>query len=147
VAAIDPWDGHLEALTSRLVYLTGGSGRGSVVLLAAPACRMELSGNPRAVSVQLAGPPTPSLDDYRLALLYGLGLHPVGDEGRPAAFAKTLTLHEGFAWDEQTLREIVLEGLAALRIILGAEDPLAATIEEKAAPPRPLPLPRRRKKR
>jgi hypothetical protein len=122
VAALDPWDDILEAATGALNGLVGGSRTGSF-RLSAPAWDVEMRAHRRDVVVQfVAKSPPVQLDDYRLAVLYGCSLRPLGDLGSLRGFGKSLQVKAPHTWDEQMLREVVLEAVGLLRYILGAED-------------------------
>lgn len=124
MAAIDPWDGDLEAITAALVAGAAGQRTGVVRATADNGWRADFSATRRSVTVILAPVPDvtlpPAPGDYQLALIYGLDYQAVDDAPDHRSFAKTLTLREGFRWDEESLREIVLEGLGLLRHALGA---------------------------
>ena len=104
----DPWDVHLEALTAGLSGLAEGARTGKYRLTTASSWFAEFRASGRSVHIgfQWNGPTPPVLSDYQLVVIYGLGFHAPGQPARPVAFAKTLTLHEGFHWDDQTLREL-----------------------------------------
>jgi hypothetical protein len=124
VAAIDPWDGDLETITAALVAGAAGHRTGVIRATADNGWRADFSATRRSVTVLLApapgAPPPPAPGDYQLALIYGLDYQAVDDAPPPRSFAKTLSLREGFRWDEESLREIALEGLGLLRHALGA---------------------------
>jgi hypothetical protein len=135
VAEVDPWDVHLEAVTAALNAVTGGSRGGVVSVHGARGWRAEFRASRRSVTA-LLGPTNdaaPSLSDYRLAILYGLQFEPLG-EPPPTSFAKTLTVQEGYRWDEQMIREVVLEAIAALRLVLGEDDAAAARFIDETRP-------------
>ncbi len=146
----DSWDDLLEGATGLLDGLTGGSRSGRVAIRTEHGWVVDFRASGRAVSTQGAIPgdtlPRP-LNDYQLAVLYGGGYRPTGNEGRPTGFVKTLTLGDGFRWDEQTLREIVLEALGILRFVLGAGDAAEASLENATRAPSILPRPKLRRRR
>jgi hypothetical protein len=154
VATLDPWDTILEGATALLDGLTGGSRSGRVVLRTARGWLAEFRSSGRTLTVQLSAPDTdlPSLlGDYHLALIYGAGFRPLGDEGRPRGFGKSLSLHEGFRWDEQTLREVVLETIGVLRFVFGVTDASTAALDDAtrigSGLPRPaIPRPKLRRR-
>jgi hypothetical protein len=88
----------------------------------------------RSVTAQFAHadgtPPVPG--DYALAVIYGCDFQPIGDEGRPSGFGKTLTYREGYSWDEQAVREVVLEAIGILRYVLGVHDASAVIFEDQS---------------
>ncbi len=139
MALTDPWDEHLETLTGGLGALTAGARSGRFRLHSAPGWSAEFRAGQRSITIglQWAAPPAPRLTDYQLVLLYGLGFHAPGQPPHPVTFSKVLSLHEGYHWDEQTLREIVLETLGILRHCLGAAAEGAA-IEDTSRPAGPL---------
>jgi hypothetical protein len=122
VAGVDSWDDHLEAATVRLEDLTSGRRSGRLFIAQAEGWRAEIRGQKRSVWMQVTwqGDPAalPQLDDYRLVLAYGLSFH-TPDPGRPSSFTKQLNIQEGYKWEEQTLREVVLELLGLMRHVLG----------------------------
>jgi hypothetical protein len=125
LAQIDPWDGHLEAVTEKLEAMTSGRVRGRVVLVQRDGWIVEFRGAGRSLTIQYshAGGADAMPGDYAKAIIYGCDYHPLGNEGRPVAIGKTLTLREGFKWDEQGVREVVLEALGLLRYTLGVGSP------------------------
>jgi hypothetical protein len=143
VARVDRWDDHLEAATTRLEELTSGRRSGRVFVAQPEGWRAELRGQKRTVWTQVTwqGDPAalPHLDDYRLVLAYGLSFHSP-DHGRPSSFTKQLTIQEGHHWDEQTLREVVLELLGLMRHVLGVpeETPLEFDDQTRSGPSLPL---------
>ncbi len=154
MAAIDPWDATLEGVTASLCrFTTGPDGEVRVQSPAGWNVAFQARRRTVAIAIWYAGaPPGPRLDDYRLVLLYGLDFHPAHDDPRSNVLRKTLTTREGWSWDEQTLREVVLETLGLLRHILGVpEDQSLKLLEEvaSAGPVRSLArgkLPARRKR-
>ncbi len=145
-----PWDNVLEGATLLVERLTQGHARGRVIVRTAEGWVAELTGAGRKISLQFARPGAPVLlGDYQLVLIYGCDYEPIGDEGRPKGWGKTLSLREGFHWDEQSLRETVLELLGVFRYVLGAAG--AGVSLEDATRPAGVPLPigrgRLRKKR
>lgn len=154
MAAIDPWDATLEGVTAALGRFTAGPD-GEVRVGSAAGWNVAFQAHRRTVSIAIwyaGAAPGPRLDDYRLVLLYGLDFHPAHDDPRTNVLRKTLTIQEGWTWDEQTLREVVLETLGLLRHVLGvpAEPPLTLFEEApRAGPVRSLTrgkLPARRKR-
>ncbi|MFN0146590.1 MAG: hypothetical protein ACKVT1_08775 [Dehalococcoidia bacterium] len=151
MAAIDPWDEHLEAATGLLDGLTGG-GRGGRLFIQAPGdWHLEMRGTKRTVWVQVAGGAGQHLvDDYRLVLVYSLGYHAPPGEAHPTTFTKQLSLQEGYNWDEQTLREIVLEALGLLRHVFSVPASARLQLDDQTRPAAGLSLargklPRRRR--
>ena len=122
VAQLDLWDSHLEDITEALSISLDRGARGHVALETAVGWRAEFRAHGRTVSASLrhrdgaGGMP----GDFARAVIYGCDYSPIGDEGRPDGFAKSLTVREGFGWDEQMLRELVLEVLGLVRHTLGA---------------------------
>jgi hypothetical protein len=124
LAAFDPWDTHLETITAKLDQMTDGKVRGRVVLLQEDGWIVEFRGAGRSITVQFGHPGLPDVmpGDYGRAIIYGCDYQPLGNEGRPVGFGKTLTLREGFKWDEEGIREVVLEAVGVLRYVLKVED-------------------------
>lgn len=141
MAATDAWDTHLEDTTEALGAMLAGPVRGHVRLLSADGWTAEFRGHGRSVTAAFSHPQGAEVapDDYRLAVLYGCEFSPAGDEGRPTGFVKTLSVREGFAWDEEMLREFVLEALGLFRFILHAGGAAAVRFEAtmRDAPTRP----------
>jgi hypothetical protein len=130
LADADPWDPHLEAITEKIEQMTSGRLRGRMGLAQDGGWVVEFRGAGRSVTVQLSyglGVAMP-LGDYALAVVYGCGYQPIGDEGRPAGFGKTLTYREGYSWDEQNVREVVLEAIGIVRYVFGVSDAAAMTL-------------------
>ena len=153
MAITDPWDIHLEDTTDALGAMLVGAVRGHVRLLSPNGWTAELRGHGRSVTTSFSHPEGAEgiPDDYRLAVIYGCDFSPVGDEGRPTGFVKTLSVREGYGWDEEMLREFVLESLGLFRIALDAGDAPDVRFEAtmRDAPARPAGLRRgatRRKK-
>lgn len=121
MAEIDPWDRHLEAVTQKLDEMTHGKLRGRVTLQQDDGWIAEFRGAGRSLTVQVGHPAGHAAmpGDYGRAVIYGCDFIPIGNEGKPAAFGKTLTLREGYSWDEQAIREVVLETLGIIRYVLG----------------------------
>jgi len=137
----DAWDDALERVTAALVTLGGGQAAGSATVHAA-TWAAEFRMTKRTVTVYLAPnatPPDRALSDYELAIVYGLQFHALREWPPPAsAFAKAMSIDEGYRWDEQMLREVVLEALGALRHVL-SPDPAAEPsldVDIKAQAPR-----------
>ena len=134
MAELEAWDHVLERATATLVGLTGG--RSGAAVLRSAAWEARFRADRRSVTVQLNSPSRmqpPRLNDYQLVLIYAAD-YEVPDGASPAFFAKTLTLHEGFQWDEQSLREVVLEVLGIFRYVLGHE-PTAVKFADESRPP------------
>ncbi len=132
MAEIDPWDGHLEAITAKLEQMTSGRLRGRLVLSQSGGWTTEFRGAGRSITVQFghAKGAAAAPGDYGLAIIYGCDFSPLGNEGKPIGFGKTLTVREGYGWDEQTIREVVLEGIGILRYILGVHDAASVVYED-----------------
>jgi hypothetical protein len=127
---ITAWDQILEEATPILEQLTSGKLRGRVLLQTESGWGAEIGAHGRTVSLQFARPGgTVQLDDYQLVLIYGCDFRPLGDEGRPKGWAKVLNLQEGYHWDEQTLRETVLELLGIFRHVLGIDGSTARMVD------------------
>ncbi|MGE5596601.1 MAG: hypothetical protein ACM3S1_11280 [Hyphomicrobiales bacterium] len=58
-----------------------------------------------------------ALDDYQLALIYGLGFEDE-EQGERLFFRQAFDREEGEEWEEQAVRELALLGLGALRDVL-----------------------------
>ena len=129
MAQLDPWDVHLEAVTQKLDQLIGGRLRGRVALIQAGGWSLEFRGSGRTLTVQLGN--AMGVDavpgDYARAIIYGCGFYPLGNEGRPDGFGKSLSMREGSRWDEESIREQVLEAIGILRYALGV--PEASSVE------------------
>jgi len=132
VAAIDPWDVHLEAVTSRLDQMTSGRVRGHVALRQDSGWIVEFRGAGRSLTVQFGHPRGAAAmpNDYGRAVIYGCDYSPVGNEGQPSGFGKTMTLREGFRWDEQSIREVALEAIGVLRFLLEVPDATQVTFAD-----------------
>jgi hypothetical protein len=133
----DQWDDALERVTAALVRLAGGREAGSIAVHAG-GWATEFRLTRRTVTVYLApNAAGESLTDYQLAIVYGLQFHALREWPPPTAFAKNLTIKEGYRWDEQMLREVALEALAIVRLTLSHDPPAAPAIHEDIqAPPR-----------
>lgn len=148
MAALDPWDEQLESATALLDQLTGGGRSGRIFIHAPCDWRVEIRGSTRTVRIQAAYTGgRPDLDDYRLVVIYALGYHGPPAETHPATFTKQLSLHEGHHWDEQTLREIVLEALGLLRHVLGVPASADLRLDDQTRPAPGLALGRLPKRR
>jgi hypothetical protein len=132
VAEIDPWDTHLEAVTARLDELTAGTVRGRVALVQPGGWTLDCRGAGRAITFQFGHPAGPEAmpGDYGRAVIYGCSYSPLGNEGRPSGFGKTLSVREGFRWDEESIREQVLEAIGILRYVLGVSDPASVEFQD-----------------
>lgn len=141
MAEVDPWDTHLEAITGALAAILERGERGHCGLRAESGWTADLRAHGRSVTVSLRHPSGHEAmpGDYARAVVYGCDYSPIGDEGRPAGFIKTLTVRDGFGWDEQMLRELVLEALGLYGLVLGGGDPggiaFQAEVRERSAPP------------
>lgn len=135
MAVIDPWDADLEAITAALVAGAAGGRSGVVRAIGDSGWRADFSATPRSLTILLAPQPGPGLPpapgDYQLAIIYGLDYQAVDTRAPSRSFAKTLSLREGFRWDEESLREAALEGLGLLRHVFGAA---AITTEDATRP-------------
>ncbi len=131
MAESDAWDSHLEAITTALGAMLDGKARGPARLESETGWSAEFRAHGRTVSTSLRhrdgteGMP----GDYARAVLYGCDFSPIGDEGRPAGFVKSMTVREGFGWDEQMLRELVLEVLGLFRFTLAAGEAAESRVE------------------
>ncbi|MGD9934843.1 MAG: hypothetical protein AB7T37_14175 [Dehalococcoidia bacterium] len=146
MAAVDAWDVHLEAITAALCARFDGKARGRVNLETTAGWGAEFYARGRTVSASLrhrdgvGNMP----GDYALAVIYGCDYSPMGDEARPSGFAKSLTVREGFGWDEQMLRDLVLEVLGLLRYALGAGAAADAKVDARTTEPSATAVRRRR---
>ena len=86
------------------------------------------------------------LNDYQLVLLYNTSFFAPA-VAHPRTFEKTLNLQEGYTWDEQTLRELVLELLGLFRLVLGVPVESLSAAESARPEPRGIPRPRLPKRR
>lgn len=116
----EAWDALLERLTAQLAGFA--SGRGGTGALESPTWTAHVQADRRSVAVrlQLAADNQERLDDYQLVLIYSAGYDP-GRGYPPVSFSRGMTLREGFQWDEQSLREVVLELLGIFRHVLKVE--------------------------
>ena len=134
MGAVDPWDTHLESATAALERLTSGSRSGRLLIREPGGWQAEIRGAKQTVRVQISSQAGQAralrLDDYRLVVAYGLGYHPPPGDSQAGTFTKQLSLHEGYHWDEQTLREIVLEVLGLLRHVMGVPPDAALAVED-----------------
>jgi hypothetical protein len=134
VALLDPWDPVLEAVTLRLAEVTAGHlARGCAITWDDGGWQLRFRGHRKALDSGIAatadlGTDEP-LSDYQLSIIYGLGFGAVGSEPRRPDFVRGLKLREGGRWDEQTLREVVLESLAILHYVLGCPGPAALSLK------------------
>ena len=131
LAEHDAWDSHLEAVTTALSSALDGRTTGRVTLESVTGWTAEFRAHGRTVTTSFRHRTGASAvtGDYIRAVLYGCDFSPIGDEGRPSGFVKSLTVREGFGWDEQMLRELVLEALGLYRYVLGAGAPSDSNIE------------------
>ena len=142
------WDALLESLTASMVGFTGG--KHGEAFLRSPGWQARFRANRRTVIAELSSGqagPNPRLNDYQLVFLYAVD-YTTPDPGRPHTFHKNLTLKEGYQWDEQTLREFVLECLGLFRYVFACDSGSLAFEETSrtVVPNLPRPrLPRRRK--
>lgn len=120
VAAIDPWDDTLEALTAALVAMSERGQPGPAAAGERSGWRVELRANRRQVQVDFLHDTPPPLDDYRAVILYGLSYH-APEDGRDPAYRKVMSVHEGYRWTEEMLRETALEALGLLRHVFGLQ--------------------------
>jgi hypothetical protein len=132
VAQIDPWDPHLEAVTERLDRMTSGKLRGRVALVHPESWTLDCRGAGRSLTFQFAHASGTAfeLDDYARAVVYSGGWQPLGNEGRPIGFGKTLSLRDGFHWDEESIREQVLEAIGVMRYLLAVPDPASVEFQD-----------------
>lgn len=134
MALLDPWDPVLEALTLRLVDITSGHvARSCGVAWDDGGWRLRFKAHRRGMEVALGARRRLDDDelpsDYQLGLVYGLGFaESDGDAARPE-YIRGLQLREGGRWDEQTIREVVLESLGLLRYVLGCPGPDALSLD------------------
>lgn len=144
-----PWDSAVEQLTALANAMSDGRG-GRGVLVAGDAWRMEVRATRKDIAVVIrprAPGARPRLDDYQLVLIYGCGYQPLGAEGQPEGFAKSLGLKPGFQWDEQTLREVLLEAVALHRHVLGVQPAGLEVIDETRSARIPIGRPPGRRRR
>lgn len=142
----EAWDEHLEAGTAALDRLA--SGRSGEFWFRSSTWHARLRGTRKTVNIHLqfgGEAQGVRLNDYQLVLLYGVN-YTSSSGAYPSAFAKTLSLQEGYQWDEQTLREIVLELLGLLRYGLGVEA-AAITFQDVSRDGPRLPRPHLHKRR
>jgi hypothetical protein len=143
----DAWDALLERLTETLVELTAGRKTGFVTVRAAQGWLARVAATKRTVSVQVEADPATGmqvpLDDYQRVLLFGLEYQPFREWPPADSYAKSLTIKEGYEWDEQTLREIALEALGILRYVLGIADAGGIELSENLRAPRAAAVTRR----
>jgi len=146
MAELEAWDAHLEDITGALGAMLGDTVRGHATLSATGGWTAGFRAHGRSVTASLRHRDGASAapGDYALALLYGCDYSSVADEGRPAGFAKTLTVRDGFGWDEQMLREFVLEVLGLFRFALGNPDATNARFDATLAEASPS-APRKRR--
>ena len=140
MATASPWDLHLEPVTQSLARFTAGGAAGRATLAANDGWQVQFRGSRKSVSVQIARPQSSApLDDYELVILYGLEYDAPGTPANPLLFAKTLSIRDGFGWDEQTLREVVLEALGILAVVFRLTNADAFAFSETTEPRRVLP--------
>jgi len=115
-------DERLEELTAALVRLTGearfdeqvvvesGGGWALVAWVDEDTFAMDLvPSEPGAFE---------RLDDYQLAVIYGLGFEDEEAEDDSVLFRQEFEYEAGEEWEEQALRELALLGLGLLRDVL-----------------------------
>lgn len=73
------------------------------------------------------------LDDYQLALIYGLGFDDAEDGGLPR-FRQEYEYAPGDEWEDQALRELALLAFGALRDILRESDAASYRVERLPRP-------------
>lgn len=109
-----------------------------IVAAASGGWRAEAWIDPATFALDLV-PPGPGardeLDDYQLALLYGLGFDDDGPDDAPL-FRQEFDYEEGEEWEEQALRELGLLALAALRDVLHQADVASYRVERWPNPDR-----------
>ncbi|OAI43765.1 hypothetical protein AYO38_02520 [bacterium SCGC AG-212-C10] len=121
VATIDLWDEQLEAMTANLVAMAEGRGTPCGVRTD-NGWRVVIGANKSSATIELTADAAadPGLDDYELVVIYGLSFHVPKPWPATPTFRKRLTLQDGYSWEEQTLREVVLETLGLVRHVLHA---------------------------
>lgn len=144
----ESWDELLETATTALDRLA--SGRSGEFWLRSGTWHARLRATRKTVNthIQFGGAaPGIRLNDYQLVLLYGVN-YTSSAGAYPSAFAKTLSLQDGYQWDEQSLREVVLEVLGLLRYALAVPADGLSTQDVSRDDPRGLArarLPKRRR--
>jgi hypothetical protein len=117
-------DDLLEPLTQALVELVAG--RLEEVTLRAGPLQLRFAGERDWLTLEVLGnsklEPARRLRDAQTALLMGLGFaFDVAAEGPEDLFLE-LELEDGEAWDEQSLRDLALQGLGILYYIYDCRD-------------------------
>ena len=114
-------DSLLEDLVSEIVRLVDDQVFNERIIVRAPGWRLEYWLDPDTFAVDLkpdrgAGSVS-ELDDYQLALIYGLGFEDEGTEDH-LLLREEFDYEPGEQWEEQAIRELSLLGLAILRDVL-----------------------------
>lgn len=119
-----PIDRTLELLTAALVRLTGEARMPEQVQVsAAPGWVVLFWLEPETLGVDLCADVAGSideLDDYQLALLYGLGFVDEEVDGE-VRFRQEFEYDPGDEWEEQAIRELALLVLGLLRDVVDAD--------------------------
>src|SRR5687767_3495053 len=101
MAYVDAWDGTLEALTANLVAMAEGRGKPTGFRTDNGwLCAMAVAKQKTTVELSAPDPADPGLDDYEVVLVYNLSFTVPKPWPALPTFRKTLTLHEGYAWEE-----------------------------------------------
>ncbi|MBI5946545.1 MAG: hypothetical protein HY875_00210 [Chloroflexi bacterium] len=120
-ARVELADPILEELTARLVDMTGEEPTcDAVYVYTRGAWSAEIAGEASWLTAVLSrgeGRDGPPLDDFQLAIIYGLGFEK-DEEGSEPGFLQEWELEEGDSWEEDALRELALQTLALLSRVL-----------------------------
>ncbi|MCK9517666.1 MAG: hypothetical protein M0R74_01370 [Dehalococcoidia bacterium] len=116
-------DALLEELTGALVGLTGERRTDGMVRVVTDAgWQLEAWVDEETFALDLVAASEAALDaldDYQLALVYGLGFVDEGDEDEAGPlFRLEFEYDPGEEWEEEALRELALLGLGLLRDVL-----------------------------
>jgi hypothetical protein len=130
-----PIDRALESLTAALVQLTGEARmREQVRLVAAPGWRLLFWLDLDTFGVDLCAEAQASideLDDYQLAVVYGLGFTDEDVEGE-VRFRQEFEYDPADEWEEQAIRELALLVLGLLRDVIDC-DPATFDVSIRSA--------------
>jgi hypothetical protein len=124
-------DSVLEELTSLLVELTQEGSSLSAVTVSAGDFYVQFAGAPAELLIEAVSndylPGEAHLNDYQLAVLYGLGFE-LDEEAEESNFLLEYELEDDETWEEQSLREFALQALGILHYVF-AQDPGTVQVE------------------
>lgn len=120
---MEQMDAVMEELTSKLVELTQeGSGLEGVIAEAGDYF-VQFAGGPDDIAFETVSndflPEGRQLNDYQLALLFGMGFEYDDEAAEGSNLFMEYELEEDDAWEEETLREFALQAVAILHYVFG----------------------------